>query len=273
MQKQNKITVIIPIHEMDDTRYELLKKAMHSLSVQTDKEFGTLFVVTPQVDEAYRQKFDQDFKDLNIKYLVNKGKSDYVSQINWAATEIDTEWFSVLEFDDLFGKTWIHNAHTYLEAYPECKLFLPLVMEVNPDMVFIGLNNEMVWATEKSKEFGIIDFGAAKRQNTYSLSGMVMHTESFILNGGLKRNIKIFFNYELLLRLLHSGMRVMVIPKIGYTHTNHREGSYFEQLKATISDDEGRFWLTMAKKEYQFNVDREITYKPQVEPEPLANKQ
>jgi hypothetical protein len=58
----------------------------------------------------------------------------------------------------------------------------------------------------------------------------------------------------------------MTIPKIGYKHTDLREGSIFWNYKNwsdRLSEDEVRFWIDTAKKEYFFTQDRNIKYEPQ----------
>jgi hypothetical protein len=58
----------------------------------------------------------------------------------------------------------------------------------------------------------------------------------------------------------------MTIPRIGYKHTNLREGSIFWNYKngsEKLSEDEVRFWIDTAKKEYFFIQDRNIKYEPQ----------
>jgi hypothetical protein len=58
----------------------------------------------------------------------------------------------------------------------------------------------------------------------------------------------------------------MTIPRIGYKHTNMREGSIFWNYKfgdQKVSDDEVAFWLESAKKEHFFTSDRNIKYEPQ----------
>jgi hypothetical protein len=52
----------------------------------------------------------------------------------------------------------------------------------------------------------------------------------------------------------------MTIPRLGYKHTNLREGSIFWNYKFAndkITEDEVKFWLQTAKKEYFFTIDRE----------------
>ncbi len=55
----------------------------------------------------------------------------------------------------------------------------------------------------------------------------------------------------------------MTIPKIGYKHTNLREGSIFWNYKngeSKLTDDEVSFWINSAKKEHFFTNDRNIKY-------------
>ena len=55
----------------------------------------------------------------------------------------------------------------------------------------------------------------------------------------------------------------MTIPKIGYKHTNLRENSIFWDYKNgdnKLSEDEVKFWISTAKKEYFFVEDRAIKY-------------
>jgi hypothetical protein len=58
----------------------------------------------------------------------------------------------------------------------------------------------------------------------------------------------------------------MSIPKIGYKHTNLREGSIFWNYKNgdnRLTQDEVKFWIDSAKKEYYFIQDRQIKFDPQ----------
>ena len=71
-------------------------------------------------------------------------------------------------------------------------------------------------------------------------------------------NIKLTFIIEFFLRLTYNDYQVKVIPKLGYKHTNQREGSLFVDYKKELSEDDSNFWLKTAKKEYFFVEDREI---------------
>jgi hypothetical protein len=63
-----------------------------------------------------------------------------------------------------------------------------------------------------------------------------------------------------------NDVKFLTIPKIGYKHMNLREGSIFWNYKNgedKMVEDEVRFWIDLAKKEYLFIKDREIKYEPQ----------
>jgi hypothetical protein len=66
--------------------------------------------------------------------------------------------------------------------------------------------------------------------------------------------------------MTNNSVKIMSIPKIGYKHINLREGSIFWNYKNgddNLTDEEVRFWVESAKKEYLFINDRAIKYEPQ----------
>ena len=55
----------------------------------------------------------------------------------------------------------------------------------------------------------------------------------------------------------------MTIPRIGYKHSNMREGSVFWDYKFgsnPLTQDEVSFWIDLAKKEHFFKEDRNIKF-------------
>jgi hypothetical protein len=100
----------------------------------------------------------------------------------------------------------------------------------------------------------------------FQTSGMVFKKEKYQEIGGMKSNLKLTFGYELFLRLTHNSAKIMTIPRIGYKHMNLREGSIFWNYKNgenKMNQDEARFWIETAKKEYLFSTEREINYESQ----------
>ena len=64
------------------------------------------------------------------------------------------------------------------------------------------------------------------------------------------------------LRLTYNSVSIMTIPKLGYKHTNMREGSIFWNYKFgenKMLEDEVKFWVQTAKKNISLD-DRNIKY-------------
>jgi hypothetical protein len=145
-------------------------------------------------------------------------------------------------------------------------VFLPIVVDVDDKAVFAGFTNEATFAANISSEIGILSNETLQNFQNFQFSGCVFKKEMFEKLGGLKSNMRLTFNYELFLRLTHNSVKIMSIPRVGYKHMNLREGSIFWNYKNgenKISEDEARFWIESAKKEYFFTVERDINYEPQ----------
>jgi len=100
------------------------------------------------------------------------------------------------------------------------------------------------------------------------ISGGIFKTEDYLESGGLKSDIKLYFNYEFLLRFINDDFKTMVIPKLGYKHLTDREGSLFKSYTDPVKGikrEEAIFFKNAAKKEYFFNpniITRNIKYSP-----------
>jgi hypothetical protein len=269
-EKELDITVIIPVHELNETTEGLLLKALNSITAQDIKPSNVLVVTT----EATRTKveiFTSQFKQsVTTSIITNTGESDFCTQINLAVENVTTKYFSILEFDDEYSKTFFKNADIYMnsEEYKSCSMFLPLTVLVNTKGELIQFINEGVWAQGFSEVQGKLDLETSKNNNSFQISGAVIDKEAFIAAGGLKKDIKLFFIYEFLLRYMNNDNEVVVIPKIGYQHLIDREGSLFHQYtdaNTGMTPEEVKFYLDTAKKEYFFNpneIERSIVYTP-----------
>jgi hypothetical protein len=258
----SKISVIIPIHTTENNLILWLKNAIKSVENQSVRPDSVLIV--RGTNEELKKEIESidlgDIKDIVRIVENNTGKEDFASQVNFGVTHIDTEYFSVLEADDEYSKIWFKNVKTYISSYPETDIFLSMVVETDTSGNFLSFTNEPVWAKDFSEEMGIIDENTIQSYPNFNTSGMVIKTEKYKEFGGYKSSMKLSFIYEFLLRMTHNSCRTMVIPKLGYKHTNQREGSLFKSYKEFINPDEARFWMNLAKKEYFFTQDRDITY-------------
>jgi hypothetical protein len=153
-----------------------------------------------------------------------------------------------------------------MDIYKNVDAFLPIVVDIDDKMVFAGFTNEATFAQNISSEMGILTNETLQTFQNFQTSGMVFRKEKFLEVGGFKSNLKLTFGYELFLRLTHNSARIMTIPRIGYKHMNLREGSIFWNYKNgdnRITQDEAKFWIDSAKKEYFFTNERDINYEPQ----------
>jgi hypothetical protein len=255
------ITIILPVHKMNDDYSKLLIKAVDSV-----KDFASdvkLLIVCPSSVKTEIDKIDLG-SDLEIAYNVHTGETDFCSQINRGAQNCDTEWFSILEIDDVYKPVWFKSISEYVKIYPDVSIFLPIVRDINSEGSFISLMNESVWAYGFTDRQGFLDNEVLLDYQNYQISGGLYKTKVILDNGGFKDNIKLTFGYEFLLRMTNNGVVVMTVPKVGYEHTNLREDSLFWNYKneesSKLSEDEVKFWLDAAKKEFFFKNKRDINY-------------
>jgi hypothetical protein len=143
-------------------------------------------------------------------------------------------------------------------------VFLPIVRDVNVEGKFLSFTNESAWAYGFTEKQGYIDNEVLLDFQNYQTSGGLYKTEVIKENGMLKDNMKLTFSYELFLRLTHNSVKVMTVPRIGYQHVNFREDSLFwnykNQENSKLSENEVKFWLETAKKEFFFKNKREVIY-------------
>jgi len=255
------ITIILPIHRVNEDYKQMLLAA-----VESAKEFYNdvkLLIVAPEKIKKDLLKIDLGQK-LEITHHFHNSDSNFCNQINLGAQACDTQWFSILEVDDEYQKTWLKVVNQYMTEHPDAEVILPIVKDVNVEGTFTNYTNESVWAYGFSETQGILDNEVLMEYQNYQISGGLYKTKTFLDNGGLKDNIKLTFGYELLLRLTHNGVKIVIVPKIGYRHVNLREDSLFWLYKNDetnkLKENEAKFWVETAKKEFFFNNKRDVKY-------------
>lgn len=206
---------------------------------------------------------DFDFSGLTTNILHNEGETDFCTQINYGVENATYDWVSLFEFDDEYSSIWLKNVQRYMNAYPDVKGFLPLVIDTDEKGIFAGFTNEATFAANMNSEIGYLTNEVLLNYQNFQTSGMVFHKSLFSDFGGFKKSMKLTFVYELLLRLTYNSAKIMTIPRIGYKHSNMREGSVFWKYRFgdnPLTQDEVKFWLDSAKKEHFFKEDRNIKY-------------
>lgn len=254
-------TILIPIHEFNETIGDYLLKALTSIDTQKDAiKPKIMLVIAHNIITEVNDFIDKNYHN-EINIIVNDAKTDYQSQVNLGVKQVSTEYFSVLEFDDEYSSTYFKNVDKYINNYPDIDIFLTLLIEVNEKNEGIKLTNETVWAQQfigENGEMGYLNIKALKQYTDFKLSGAVIKKSDFENLGGYKSNIKLTFMYEFLLRALNNASKIYSIPKIGYKHLATRENSLFDNYLKNMSINERKFWFETATKESNFMNDRPI---------------
>lgn len=254
------ISVILPIHKLDDKYTEMLSNCLQS--VEPFYNDVMLLIICPTDIKTKLKDFDFGQK-LFVNVIENKTKKyDFVTQLNLGIDNCETEWFSILEIDDEYHKNWYKYFKEYANTYNDVDVFLPLTLDSNKNGEVVGFTNESVWAYGFSDQIGILDNETLLEYQTYQTSGGIYRTKKIKNLGKIKDNIKLTFMYEFLLRLTNNSVKIMIIPRVGYKHVNFREDSLFwlyKNNKSQLIDEHGaKFWLEVAKKEYFYKNKREI---------------
>jgi hypothetical protein len=258
--KEKEITVILPIHKWDENYKEMFLTAFKSVE-EFYNDVNLIIVSTPTIISEISNL--NLITNLSVLKISNKEKTNFCSQVNLGLSSCKTKWFSILEIDDVYRKNWLKEMNNYILKYQNVDVFLPIVEDNNTNGEFLSYTNESVWAYGFSETQGFLDNEILLDFQNYQLSGGLLKTELFKEDVFLKDNIKLTFNYELLLRLTHNEKKIMVIPKVLYNHINFREDSLFWNYKNgedKLSEKEFEFWFNTAKHEFFFNQKREINF-------------
>ena len=263
------ITVILPVHEFDEKVEKLLDAAITSVEkqVQVDDLPEIVLVYALRIEKEIteylaKRQFNEKLK---VTPLKNENKTDFQSQVNFGVKNINTDYFSILEFDDEYSTTYFKNALKYIKFYPKTDIFLSLMVETDDGNQAVKLTNETVWAQQfvgENGEIGYLNINVLSQYTDFKISGSLIKKSEYANIGGLKSNITLAFNYEFLLRALNNASKIFSIPRIGYKHLTTREGSLFDGYLKNMSMAERKFWFETARRESSFLSDRVIDTTP-----------
>jgi glycosyltransferase involved in cell wall biosynthesis len=257
------LSVILPIKSSKAKDFdEYFEKAISSLKNQT-VGFEELVIIHTQEESLIDHLNSYDFGDLNVTKLLWDKDPSYASQVNYGIENAKGTWVSLFEFDDEYSSIWFKNVQKYIESFPEVQMFLPVVVETDEKGLFAGFTNEATFAANFSQEMGILTNDTLQEYQNFQTAGSVFKKSIIKDFGGFKPSVKLTFIYEFLLRLTYNSVSIMTIPRLGYKHVNLREGSIFWNYKFggdKMTEDEVKFWIQTAKREYFFTDDRAIKY-------------
>lgn len=262
------VTIIVPLHEYDDTVGKYLTEALTSVErcrKQYDKgKLPVMIVATPDVEKQLKANDAKKFiQDLTI--VVNDGASDFCSQVNYAVDQVKTEFFSILEYDDEYRDKWFKQASEYFYGNESISIFLPINVQ-HTNRTNWGFGNEFGLSNafitddvDDTDDIGIVNFKRMENCSVFNLTGAIFNLSDFVKVGKYKPSIKVAFNYELLLRLTNKGLKCMVVPKEGYVHEIGRAGSLTGTYNETMTQEEVDKWFELAYREYVHDTDRNKT--------------
>jgi hypothetical protein len=263
MENKINLSVILPIKtNLVRDFNEYFEKSIQSLQNQ-QVTFNELIIVHSNEESLITFLDGFNFGELNVKKIKFDSEPNYTEQINLGIKNATSEWVSFFEFDDEYSQIWFKNVLKYSEFYPEVDAFLPIVVDVDNKSVFAGFTNEATFAANFTQEIGYLTNETLLNYQNFQTSGILIKKSILEDFGGFKSSFKLTFGYEFLLRMTYNSVKIMTIPKIGYKHINLRPDSLFWEYKngsKKMSEDEVKFWVSTAKKEYFFSNDRNIKY-------------
>lgn len=249
------LTIIIPVDVMDDNRLSLFETAYKSIEKDTN-----VIVIGPSAEiEKIKAKGVTGKKTV----FVENDDVNFQKQVNLAVEKVKTDYFSILEYDDVFTKNWFKNLDTWMTANPGLFAYLPIneLFAYGDNEHILGYVNEPVWASSFSEKLGFFDTESLMNYMNVGCSGGAFRTEDFVLVGGLKESMKLSFWFEFLLRANSKAKDIYVIPKVGYRHCVNRPESLSYVYQSTMTQEEADWWMNLAKEEYYFKKDRNKQYK------------
>ena len=257
------VSVILPIKSSKVRDFsEYFDKAIKSIQLQ-QIELEEILIVHTTEESLISHLDNYDFGKLNVKKLLWDKAPNYADQVNFGIKNSKSTWISLFEFDDEYSSIWFKNVKKYIDSYPEVQVFLPVVVETDDKNAFAGFTNEATFAANFAQEMGYLTNETLQDYQNFQTAGSVIKKQTIEDFGGFKPSIKLTFIYEFLLRLTYNSVPIITIPRLGYKHINLREGSIFWNYKfgdEKMLEDEVKFWIQTAKKEYFFIDDRSIKY-------------
>ena len=236
--ESKRVTVIIPIHEYNDTVEKYLERAVKSIKTNLSE---VIFVGPKEVLDQASKLFPSATQVLN-------SNTDIYTQINKAALQCVTEYFTVLEYDDVLLPNW----YTHMLKEVDGKtIVLPMNEYIEKD-TFKAFGNELPWDvafqheedideqgnTIEAGKIGYITEHELKLYSDFNVTGALIKTEDFISLGYLKPEFKVTAWYEFLMRVARANKTIYVFPRVCYSHTVLREGSYMTKVKEITTEEE-----------------------------------
>ena len=273
-QQEFSTDLLILTNEINEKGLEVIKKIFDNPTIKIKKK-----------NEDGTESEEVRGAENKISYVIEQTEKETFFEVfneafNYAITN-KYEWVSPIEYEDVLDFKWYKNFLTYSEEKKEIGGFLPITREIK-NGVFIGLFNEASWGEGMAEVAGFFDLQLLLKFNCMNLTGGIFNVEMLKEYSEEKNNyfkpvkesMMVSSIYEFFLRMIYNDIKFYTIPRIGYERRigiveEVNKLSYkIPQNLVTIPEDKGgmneeelRFWLDLAKKEYFFDEDRNNEYK------------
>ena len=247
------ITLILPVKGIElQSDKDLLKEVVRSINEQTNSDFE-LLIAANNTEKDVVMEICADLKCTPLKYFYD-GEVKYQNLMTTLVENINNPFFAVVEQDDFLMPTFVQRFYDCDHLTQSKAVIMTLPLEINNNGGVMGVRNESFWAVNANDKIGELSYGVAKKNiQNISLDGAYISVAKFKEYGGFKDKIEIFFPQELVLRMLHKGEEMSVVPKILLKHRVNRVGSYFDVCSKTMDEEQRRIYYDKMFKEHLTN--------------------
>lgn len=270
--------LLVLINGLDDKQIEIVKSILDNPTVKITKK-----------QEDGEKKEETLNAEEKLNYVIEKTEkttfSEFFNEAFNYAIKNNYEWISPIECEDVLNFKWYKNFSVYSEKKEEIGGFLPINREI-ANGVFVGFFNEACWGENMAEVAGVFDLQLLLKFNCINFTGGVYKVELLKEYSEveddyykpIKESMKVSYLYEFFLRMIYNDIKFFTIPRVGYERRINnfspvnemsckipKNLSQLPKDKGGMDDNEIRFWLELAKKEYFFDEDRKETFKPTAE--------
>ncbi len=204
------ITILLPVYNGD----KYLKKAIESILKQTFSNFEFIIVNDGSTDNSL--EIIKSFNDPRIKIINNKKNLGLIKSLNIGLEQAKGRYIARLDADDIALENRLEKQYNYLEK--------------NKNVTLIGggaeiINNEGKYVRKKLPitDFDQIKFWALFIGNPFLHSSIFFRKKDINSINGYSHKYKHVEDYDLYLRLIKNGYKIINLPEIFIKYRIHNQ--------------------------------------------------
>jgi len=208
MDSHPKITVLLPVYNGD----KYLRESIESILKQTFNNFELIIINDGSTDNSL--KIAKSFNDPRIKIINNKKNLGIIKSLNIGLSQAKGKYIARLDADDISLKNRLETQYSFLEK--------------NKDIILIGgwaeiINDKGEYIRKKTPvtSFEQIKYWAMFIGNPFIHSSVFFRKDNIKSIGGYSHNYKHVEDYDLYLRLIKNGYKIINLPEIFIKYRIH----------------------------------------------------